>query len=243
MNSYTNNKYKQLASCVGNNSFVVKSGFIQSFNPDDWTITVFFPESFEDDDTQAGAVNIPLSSQWLGNGWGLYCAPQEGTEVVITFRDANLQDPVSIAYCFNNQFLPIQGIQSQECWLVHSSGSLIRLTNDGKISINGNTEVDMTTPILNITTTGAININAGTIATIQAATSIDLDAPIINVSNDLNITNNLIANNGETTMEDGIFTTNTLIAQNKVEAAGISLTDHVHGGVQSGSSETDPPSG
>lgn len=240
MNSYLNNKNKYDASCVGNTNFVAMRGIVQSFDPQSWTVTILF-YSAGDDENPPGAVQVPLSSQWLGNGWGLYCAPAEGTEVVVTFMNGDLQQPVSMGFVFNNQFQPLQGIQSQECWLAHSSGSLIKLTNDGKITINGNTEIDITTPTLNITTTGAININAGTIATIQAAQSIALEAPIVTVSNDLTITNNLTANNGATTMDNGVFTTNTLVATTEVTAASISLTTHVHGGVQSGGSNTSPP--
>jgi phage baseplate assembly protein V len=241
MNSYLNNKAKYEASVTSNTTIVAKKGIVTGFNPGAWTIDVLFYPLTSEDGNDAGAVQVPLASSWVGNGWGLYCAPPENIEAVVLYESGDLQIPIGINFIFSGETQPIQGVSSGEAWLVHQSGSFIKLNNDGKLLINGNTEIDITTPTLNVTTTGAININAGTIATIQATAEINLQAPVVNVSENLVITNNLSANNGQTTMDDGVFNAKAVHAQEDVTAAGISLDSHVHSGVQNGSGSTNPP--
>lgn len=229
------------AATTNNTTLVAKTGEVVGFNPQTWSISVIFYPLTSDDGYDAGAVEVPLQSSWVGNGWGLYCAPALGTEVTVLFANGNLQEPIGLGFIFSGQVNPAQGIQSEECWLVHQSGSLIKLTNDGKITINGNTEIDLTAPQINITTTGAVNVTSGTIATIQAATAINLNAPVVNVSQDIVIANDLSANNGQITMNSGVFNAVTLNATNDVTAAGVSLHNHVHSGVTSGGDDSGPP--
>lgn len=241
MNPYLTNRMRYNAATTANTTLVAKMGEITGFNPQTWSVNVTFYPLSSDDGNDAGAVEVPLTASWVGNGWGLYCAPALGTEVTVLFANGDLQEPIGLGFIFSGQVNPAQGIQSEECWLIHQSGSLIKLTNDGKLTINGNTEIDITAPEINITTTGAVNVTSGTIATIQAATAINLDAPIVNVSQDIVIANDLSANNGQITMTGGVFNADTLIASNDVTAAGVSLHNHVHSGVTGGSDDTGPP--
>jgi hypothetical protein len=235
------NQMKFQSALNGNSNTYALRGIVTNFNAETWKISVTFYPLTDDSGYTAGTAEIPLASSWVGNGWGLYLAPALDTQVLVLFEDSNYQVPIGALFNFDSNNNPLQGVQSGEAWLVHETGSLIKLTNDGKITINGNTEIDITTPILNITTTGAVNINTQTIATIQATESINLIAPIVNVSNDLSITNDFSANHGETTMIDGVFTAVTLNASNDVTANSVSLHNHVHSGVTGGSDDTGPP--
>lgn len=235
------NQMKFQSAIAGNSNAYALRGIVTNFNSQTWKVEVTFYPLSDDDGFTASTTEIPLASSWVGNGWGLYLAPAVNTQVMVLFEDGNYQIPIAALFNFDSNNNPIQGIASGECWLVHQSGSFLKLNNDGKLLINGNTEIDITAPTLNIITTGAININAGTIATIQATAEINLQAPIVSVSENLVVTNNLSANSGQTTMEAGVFNTVAMNASSDVTAAGVSLKTHVHGGVTTGGSNTSPP--
>jgi phage baseplate assembly protein V len=204
---------------------IAKTGEVTGFNPQSWSINVTFYPLSSDDGNDAGAVEVPLQSSWVGNGWGLYCAPALGTQVTVLFENGNLQLPIGLGFIFSGEVNPIQSVQSGECWLVHSSGSLIKLTNDGNLTVF---------------TQNALNLQGDTV-NITATEEINLQAPVVNVSQDIVIANNLSANNGQTTMENGEFNATTLIASNDVSANGISLKTHPHSGVTAGSDNSGPP--
>ncbi len=110
---------------------------------------------------------IPIGSEYVGNGFGLAIGPAIGDMVRIDPIDGSNQVFVVGKRFFNDIDQPLQ-VPSGECWLVHASGSLVKLTNDGKLLLNGNVEIDATGPIINITATGAVNVTAGTTATVTA---------------------------------------------------------------------------
>jgi len=68
-------------------------------------------------------------------------------------------------------------VSSGEFWLVHKTGSFLKLTNDGKVSINGNAEIDITAPIINIgSTTGSSAVSIGDL--VSALTGVMNDVAI-----------------------------------------------------------------
>jgi phage baseplate assembly protein V len=78
---------------------------------------------------------IPLGALWVGNGWGMFCAPSLGTQVEVTFVDGNQEAGSANLRFFSN----VEGAlpaPSGEFWLVHKSGQSVKLTNDGKLTID-----------------------------------------------------------------------------------------------------------
>jgi len=84
---------------------------------------------------------MPLGSIWIGNGWGCYATPNLGDKIDIHYQ----QDDPNAPYACMRFFSGIQplAVQSGEFWLVHQSGASLKLTNDGKASLNSTTEVDI----------------------------------------------------------------------------------------------------
>ncbi|EJN10477.1 hypothetical protein PMI40_00005, partial [Herbaspirillum sp. YR522] len=63
---------------------------------------------------------------------------------------------------FNDVDRPL-AVQSGEFWLMHKLGGSIKLTNDGKVSVNSAVEINAAGPVINLTATGNVNVVAPSI--------------------------------------------------------------------------------
>jgi hypothetical protein len=84
---------------------------------------------------------LPVLSPWVGAGWGLVCPPSQGDQVMVLAQEGNAEHGVIIGAAFSTTQLP-PAAPVGECWLVHSSGSFIKLQNDGTIRVNGDLHVN-----------------------------------------------------------------------------------------------------
>lgn len=85
---------------------------------------------------------LPVLSAWVGNGWGLFVPPTPGDLVDVQFIDGDMSQGVVAQRFFYDSARPLN-VPSGEAWLVHQSGSYLKLTNDGKVSINAAAEIDV----------------------------------------------------------------------------------------------------
>lgn len=85
---------------------------------------------------------LPVLSQWIGNGWGLFAPPTPGDLVEVQFHDGDKDDGVVCLRFFNDSERPLN-VPSGEFWLVHQSGQFVKLTNDGKLLLNATAEIDV----------------------------------------------------------------------------------------------------
>ena len=105
------------------------------------------------DDTGGFAVNvqlqpdgtetgwIPLGSPMIGNGWGVFFAPNIGDQVVVEFQEGGHEVPIATVRLFDDQNRAL-AVPAGEMWLIHKSGAYIKLTTDGKIAFNSTVEID-----------------------------------------------------------------------------------------------------
>jgi hypothetical protein len=84
---------------------------------------------------------LPIASPWVGAGWGLVCPPAPGDQVLVVPQEGNAEHGVVIAGSFSDAARPPQGAPPGEFWLVHKSGSFLKLANDGTVRINGDLHV------------------------------------------------------------------------------------------------------
>jgi uncharacterized protein involved in type VI secretion and phage assembly len=78
---------------------------------------------------------IPLGTLWVGNGWGLVCAPALESQVEVSFVDGNL-DAGSATLRFFSNVEAGPAAPGGEFWLVHKNGQSIKLTNDGALTLD-----------------------------------------------------------------------------------------------------------
>lgn len=83
---------------------------------------------------------LPILSAWIGGGWGMVCMPTPGDQVLVLPQEGNAEHGVIVGRAYSNmQQPPVAPVG--EFWLVHKSGSFIKLQNDGTIQMNGDLHV------------------------------------------------------------------------------------------------------
>jgi uncharacterized protein involved in type VI secretion and phage assembly len=78
---------------------------------------------------------LPVASPWVGNGWGLACAPMPGDQVVVIWQDGDAEQGVIVGRLWSNA-APPPNAPAGELWLQHSTGSFLKLRHDGSIESN-----------------------------------------------------------------------------------------------------------
>jgi phage baseplate assembly protein gpV len=106
-----------------------KHGTITSYDPATYRVQVLV----QPDDVNSGW--IPLQALWVGNGWGLFCAPSIGDAVELHFQEGDGAAPSAALRFFNDQNAPLN-CPSGEFWLVHKSGSFFKMLNTGAVTFN-----------------------------------------------------------------------------------------------------------
>jgi len=120
-------------------------GVVTSYDPTRYAAKVqIMPEAAVPE--EAGEVVesgwIPITTAWSGNGWGMFCPPSPGDQVTVEFIEGDTGAAEIVGRVFDLGHLPLN-VPSGEFWLVHSSGTFLKLTNDGKASINSSAEIDL----------------------------------------------------------------------------------------------------
>lgn len=155
---------------------------------------------------------LPVSSQWIGNGWGMFAPPNVHDMVEVLFIDGRIDAGTVIGRFYNGEDLPL-AVQSGEFWLVHKHGQFVKLTNDGKLTLNDGH--------------GATVILDGTGNITSQASQWTHTGPV-EFKNAVHF-------------DDNVQVDKTLTATTDVVGGGKSLKNHLHSGVQSGGSNTGPP--
>lgn len=101
-------------------------GIVSSFDPNAYTARV----SLQPEGVLTGW--LPVLSPWIGAGWGLACPPSPGDQVMVLPHEGDADNGVVVGSAYSQQALPPQ-TPSGELWLVHKSGSFLKLHNDGSI--------------------------------------------------------------------------------------------------------------
>jgi phage baseplate assembly protein gpV len=112
---------------------------------------------------------LPLLSNWVGVGWGLCCPPTPGDQVLVLTHDGDPENGVVIGSIWNDGASP-PATPSGELWMVHASGSFLKLMKDGSISaqatkfeLQGNLQVTG-----NIVASGNVQDGTGTLAQLRS---------------------------------------------------------------------------
>ena len=83
---------------------------------------------------------LPVLSPWVGSGWGMYCPPSPGDQVLVLAQEGDAEHGIIVGRAFSNTQTP-PATPVGEFWLVHSSGSFIKLQSDGTIQMHGDLHV------------------------------------------------------------------------------------------------------
>ncbi len=84
---------------------------------------------------------LPVLSPWVGAGWGLSCPPSPGDQVLVLPQEGDAEHGVIAGRAWSAQ-APGPATPVGEIWLVHRSGSSVRLLNDGTVAVRGDLHVE-----------------------------------------------------------------------------------------------------
>lgn len=158
MNAFINS-LKIHASLAQTQYVFVRWGKVSSYNPTNYTVKVIIQPHLEEDEETPESGWLPLLSPWVGNQWGMFSPPEIGSMCAVIFELGNAESGIALSAGYNAEYAPLP-VKGGECWLYHKSGSFLKFTNDGKLLLNGNLEIDMSSPTININSTQAVNITA-----------------------------------------------------------------------------------
>ena len=162
---------------------------------------------------------LPISSEYVGNGFGLFFAPAPGDTVLCQFADGDFGMGVIGSGKIFLPTMPPVPCPPGQVMLVHSSGTYIKILSSGELDMNvvGN---------LNLTVGGNLTATVQGTATITSPNPVTVSAPTTVVEGDLEVTGNI---SGGTGSGGGTATFNgTVTTTGDVQAGGISLENHYH---------------
>ncbi len=83
---------------------------------------------------------LPVLSPWVGMGWGLVALPMPGQQVLVLPQDGEGEHGVVVGGAWSDaSAAPVAPVG--ELWLVHQSGSFLKLLNDGTVRVQGDLHV------------------------------------------------------------------------------------------------------
>lgn len=83
---------------------------------------------------------LPVLSPWVGAGWGMFCPPVPGDQVLVVAQEGEAEHGVVVGGCFSDPRPPPAGAPG-ELVLRHASGTTLRLANDGTVRVTGTMHV------------------------------------------------------------------------------------------------------
>jgi phage baseplate assembly protein V len=156
-------------------------GIVTSYNPNTYSVKV----TLQPDGTETGW--LPLLSQQVGNGFGIYCPPNPGDLVHVVFTDGEVEAGVAVGAYYNNEDKPLP-VPAGEIWLVHKSGGFVKLTTDGKLLVQDQSGSTVT---MNADGTGTMSFASG--LTINADTQVNGNLRVAGDVSDLNTAHGTLA--------------------------------------------------
>jgi hypothetical protein len=148
-----------------------RMGIVDSYDPDLYCAKV----RIQPENVLTGF--LPISTEWAGNGWGDVNGLTPGTVVDVHFQEGGKNAGYISKRFFSSITRPPGPVPAGESWRVHETGSFLKFTNDGKVSVNSNSDLDFVSGAdINMTTAGKINMRAGTEAILHGAQKAIFDA-------------------------------------------------------------------
>jgi phage baseplate assembly protein V len=79
---------------------------------------------------------LPILSPWVGAGWGMSCPPSPGDQVLVLAQEGDAEHGVVVGRAWSDTNRT-PAAPPGELWLVHQTGSYIKLAGDGTIRTQG----------------------------------------------------------------------------------------------------------
>lgn len=159
-----------------------QTGIVDQFDP----VRIAAIVTLAPDGQQTGW--LPLLVQWMGNGWGEVAPLQPGDQVGVIYAQNDKSAGLILGRLYDERNQPPQGAVAGERWLVHQSGSFLKLLATGDIALTTNRDLNATVGrnlnatvagSLTATVTGALTATVTGTAKIVSAALVQVFAPAI----------------------------------------------------------------
>lgn len=141
--------FRQIAAQVMGGLRQIKLGLTTSVNQSNMAVKA----AYQPENSESGF--MPHMTPLAGAGWGIVAIPPAGVQVVVGHEDGDGQAGISLGCIWDNNNQPPAGYKPGEIWLVSQGGAVVKVTNDGNVTISGGT----------ITLTGNVQVNGSVTAT------------------------------------------------------------------------------
>lgn len=135
-----------LAAQLANGAIAeARAGIVRSYDPGTASARVEFVDrsNAEEDGTPFLSGWLPVTSPWVGNGWGMDAPPSIGDQVEVKFFGGSIENGYVCGRLYSDADRP-PGAPSGEFWVVHASGSALRFKNDGSVEVVAETTAKYT---------------------------------------------------------------------------------------------------
>ena len=154
MNAVTGRAQQANAGFTG-----TRQGTVTAYDPKTYSVKVQLQPTGEETGW------IPLATTWVGNGYGLVAGPMLGAVVSVEFDSGNASNGMAVGQFFNDVDR-CPGPPSGQFWVIDSTGSSIKLTNDKKVTVTDGGASDPMTytsdPVTNLPSDQIYAINPAT---------------------------------------------------------------------------------
>jgi len=127
--AYLQNAMRAQANLANQSRTFSRLGVVSAYDPNTYSVKV----TFQPDGNETGW--LPLGALQVGNGFGMYAAPNLGDQIEVRFQEGDRDTGVAGPAVFDNQSPPAL-VTAGEIWLLHKSGAYFKLTDDGKATFS-----------------------------------------------------------------------------------------------------------
>lgn len=139
-----------------------RAGTVVAYDPARHAVQVHWPEEVATDGQVQQSPWVPIKVNSLGGGWGMTHGPAIGSQALVDFLDGNPGTPFVSGFLPSLAELP-PSAPSGETWLVHQTGSVFKLTNDGDVTVVAHDIMNVGGETIVIAAGGTVNVT-GTIS-------------------------------------------------------------------------------
>ena len=136
------NQMRMSAQIALSNLKTSRMGIISNYDPATYKVQVVVQPQNNDSPDKTNTGWLPLFSPWVGNGWGFFAPPAIGAVCAIHYSEGS-HTGAFVTLCTFNQVMKPVAVDAGEMWLLHETGSYIKLQNNGEVEISGKVKVNL----------------------------------------------------------------------------------------------------
>ena len=128
------NQMRAAAQLAGGEDEQTKVGIVHSYDPGTGAARVRLQPEDPDNPDATLTGWLPLSTVWVGDGWGVDAPVSPGDQVEVKFIGAEIESGYISGRFYSDSMRPT-GAKSGEFFLTHKSGSKLQFHNDGTVTL------------------------------------------------------------------------------------------------------------